>query len=217
MKAPVLVALSAGLAAACGGVKVDASSVDLIDDLEDGDQEIIELNGRVGFWYVVNDLSGQQEPFPFEASQGGAGDSAYSARTSGSGFTEWGAQLSLYLNHPEEDALLYDLSGYTGLQFQASGDGKFRAEIVTDAILNQVNGGSCAETPGEPCDDYFGSEHAPTSDWQLHRIPFAEMGQDGWGKEAGLDLTTVTAIEFGFDVGGSFDVAIDDVALYTEE
>src|SRR5688572_484629 len=78
---------------------------DLIDDLEDGDGAIHEVGGRIGSWYTFNDetMTGTQTPVPdtdFLAAEGGAGGSLYAARTTGSGFTEWGAGMGLDVNNP---------------------------------------------------------------------------------------------------------------------
>jgi hypothetical protein len=239
MRAPAVAAFLAMFAAACGGINVgpadgggatdpDAAGagdsdageepLDLIDDLEDGDDRIIETSGRVGFWYTINDGTGVQDPFPeFVPSEGGAGGSAFSARTTGSDFTDWGAKLGLDLNQETEgDVVLgYDVSGHTGIRFWARGDVQVRAVIVSASVLDEALGGRCVPAEDSACDDHYGTPVALTGEWEEYELDFSEMAQVGWGQELPLDLSSALAIEFEIATNvASFDIAIDDVALY---
>ncbi|MES1157557.1 MAG: hypothetical protein ABUL67_00530, partial [Haliangium ochraceum] len=71
----------------------------LIDDFEDGNTQALVQDGRDGYWHIVRDNSGgqlsmQEPPVP---ESGGANDSSKAMHLEGSGFTEWGAGLSLDL------------------------------------------------------------------------------------------------------------------------
>src|SRR5690606_22911079 len=66
-----------------------AWSFELIDDLEDGDAQILAQGDRVGAWFTYNDGSGSQSPATGAPnfSPGAPGrESSYAARTNGGGF-----------------------------------------------------------------------------------------------------------------------------------
>lgn len=208
-----------------GDVPLD---LDLIDDLEDGDGRILVTAGRQGSWYTVNDTTGTQEPaagLVVEPVEGGAGGSAYSVRTSGSGFREWGAKLAFVFNEEDNPAAIprpYDASEYAGLHFQARGDVTIRVVMMSSATTREENGGTCVQDPKALCDDYHGSTIMMlTPDWQAFKLPFLPMDQHGWGKDVGL-LNPATAIGVEFEIAGaedgitSFEIFIDDVAFYRE-
>src|SRR5690606_1927607 len=117
-----------GGAGADGGA--DAVTIlpeNLIDDLDDGDASIAEVGGRIGAWYTYNDetTGGEQAPpsdSDFAPSAGGPTDSGFMARTTGSGFTEWGAGMGFDLNNPGDAKGTWDASAFTGVAFKARGD-----------------------------------------------------------------------------------------------
>jgi hypothetical protein len=74
--------------------------------------------------------------------------------------------------------------------------------------------------PATPLDDTrsgcdkFGSYVINGSDWKFFRLPFSEMRQSGWGRPAPFfDVNGILSIVFAYEVG-SWDIWIDDVALY---
>ena len=80
----------------------------LIDDMEDGDGEICNLNGRQGPWWTDGDPTsidltpGKNVKFlPTRIPSGTRGTSQFAARFSGSGFTSWGAVMGLNLNEEQ--------------------------------------------------------------------------------------------------------------------
>ena len=82
---------------------VNIDVVDMIDDLEDGDDIIIQKNGRSGDWYTFDDetSSGVQVPGkndPCNPSKGGAEGSKFAMHTAGNGWAEWGAGVAFDLN-----------------------------------------------------------------------------------------------------------------------
>src|SRR2546429_6093168 len=147
---PAVLTGSLVLVCACGQVNAimpdaqaspDTAADDsqLIDDLEDGDDRIQPVGGRVGSWAVYHDDSpgGVQTPSgTFAPTVGGAGGSKYCAGTTGSGFGVWGAKLSVELDHPPGgDNQPFDLSRLSGIEFQARGNGPVRFEVMTPAAL----------------------------------------------------------------------------------
>lgn len=219
-----------GLAACAGGGSDDDDTgptgpTDLIDDLEDGDDSINETNGRLGGWYTFNDESTTGSQIPpasgFTTTTGGADGSAFSAGTSGTGFTVWGAGMGFDLNNPEAVGMTgpraaYDSSRYTGVAFKAKGNVKITLSVETVGVTPVDRGGTC--TPGtmegEECDDLHGKLLDLTSDWQEYVIPFAELRQGGWGRPVPFAATDVTAVLFQTDANLTFDISVDDVRFY---
>ncbi len=197
----------------------------LIDDLEDGDGAIHEIIGRIGAWYSFNDgtAGGMQTPSTtgdFLAEAGGASDSAFAARTTGKGFTEWGSGVGFDLNNPGEATVetkgKWDASAYTGLAFEAKGNVGMRVSIMEIAVLPILVGGTCTPSTveGMECEDGHGKLVTLTSEWKTYELPFAMLKQEGWGKPQPFDPATITSIHFGFAKGLTWDVSIDNVRFY---
>jgi len=66
----------------------------------------------------------------------------------------------------------------------------------------------------EQCGDHFTFPINLSTEWQFYKIPFTQMFQQGWAKQAPtFDLTSVSVVRFTWDVG-YIDYYIDDVAFY---
>jgi hypothetical protein len=66
----------------------------------------------------------------------------------------------------------------------------------------------------EQCGDHFTFPINLSTEWQFYKIPFAEMFQQGWAKQAPtFDLKSVSVVRFTWDVG-YIDYYIDDVRFY---
>jgi hypothetical protein len=66
----------------------------------------------------------------------------------------------------------------------------------------------------EQCGDHFTFPINLSTEWQFYKIPFTEMFQQGWAKQApSFDLTSVSVVRFTWDVG-YIDYYIDDVKFY---
>jgi hypothetical protein len=138
----------------------------LVDDVSDGDHAIISQDGRHGWWWAVNDGTGQQAPMP-PAVKAGPGWIC----TSGSGFTDWGAGLGINLNSDGSRDCIYDASAYRGVRFAIKGNvtgGTLRFQIVTaDIEYSGAPGGKCVPTGpttdasasgSGDCNDHYGAE-----------------------------------------------------------
>jgi hypothetical protein len=151
----LLAALAAGsVGMGCSGTERIADGehfqgVDLIDNMEDGQQYILSDDGRVGLWYTYNDASpsGTQEPalgFPMYRTRKPNGDPdpssqvparecggalfanetecTFVARTWGTGQRGWGAGMGVDLNGEGGAKNPFDASGYGGIGFFVLGD-----------------------------------------------------------------------------------------------
>ena len=98
---------------------------EIIDDMEDGDQDIRPGAGRLGAWFTLNDgTSGaSQAPaglFIMSSIPSGRGASLFAAHTSGHGFKIWAPLFGFWLNkQPAGLKQPYDARKYTGISFWA--------------------------------------------------------------------------------------------------
>jgi len=200
---------------------------ELIDDLEDGDTAILPLSGRSGHWYFYNhsgdntagDIQQSIDP-TFE----GANQSKYSIETKGGPLSGDSGQafagLALDFNnqgttptHPSRKP--YDVSAWEGISFWAKGNlpnESVRVELATVAIAAPDQGGTCTDGA---CYDWYGKQLALTGEWSKYHVRFADLAQAGWGSKQELDLSTALGMNFKYSKpSGSFDFAIDEIALY---
>jgi hypothetical protein len=212
--------------------------LDRIDDLDDGDDSILALGFRVGFWYTFNDATagGAQTPAGtlFATTPGGPSGTGYCAHTFGSGFTVWGAGMGLDLNNTGEvtagttpttgttgtavmpsTRLPYDASAYKGVAFSARGNAPMRFAVSTVAVENVAAGGTCVGGGTNPaCADTHGVTIPLTSEWRTYSIPFDRLTQEGFGLRVPFDVTTTIAFYFSTSEGTFFDFSIDDVGFF---
>ncbi|WP_437652623.1 hypothetical protein [Sorangium sp. So ce1182] len=164
----------------------------LIDDLEDGNNRIKYTEGRHAYWFVFNDGTGGVQAPTDSARIVSAIDpprpgidgeiSKKAMRTSGEGFTGWGAGVGTDLN-----SAFYDASEYRGITFWARADGDSPTELNVDFVDRQTvwDGDICVQEPTEPhtsCNDHFPVEVFPCH----RRVPLAarvrnavRQGEDG--------------------------------------
>ena len=194
---------------------------DLVDDLNDGNDLIRNVGGRVGTWFTFHDdtVGGVQvPPGDFAPMMPGADGAGYAARTTGHGFTEWGAGIGFDLATPSSATLKgkYNGGAYTGVKFKAKGTVPIRFSIQIAAVLETGLGGTCiaTTTPGMECDDVHGKSVSLTTSWAEYNVPFSQLTQEGWGKMATFDKATMTAMHFQTLPGVTFDVSVDDIRFY---
>ena len=77
--------------------------------------------------------------------------------------------------------------------------------------------GSC--TSG--CYDAHGDYVMLDVDWQLFKLPFVRLVQEGWGSSAAFDPSQILALEWSAKTppgmpASCFDFWIDDVAFYAD-
>lgn len=196
--------------------------------MEDGDSAILAGGGRLGQWHTYHDKSaGTQEPvwsdatpFTMVAADNG---SLYAARTTGSGFSIWGAGFGFHLHH---DGVMgaYDAAsnGYKGITFKAKvGPGATpRVRLLIADRNTHPTGGKCdpeaTATDGNRCHDYFGASIELEERWQKYMFAFVDLTQQGWGNNdlTAIDTTSLYFIHFQISEDATFDVWIDDIASY---
>jgi hypothetical protein len=223
---------SGATTASAGCPLVLATPDQLIDDLEDGNNQIATVGSRIGYWYTYNDMTGGTQipatsatmPFkPMMLPGGGHCGSAYWAHTSGNAlFTSFGAGMGFDFNNVAGASTVYNASAYTGISFWAKGTPGIRAMIKIPATTVSTSpGGTCVApatvTPAClcECENHFAINPMLTGDWAQYMLPFAAIKQDPtWGKQVTFDKTKILAVQFQVVKMVAFDFSVDDVTFY---
>jgi hypothetical protein len=187
----------------------------LIDDLEDGDDVARAVDSRTGYWFTFNDgtAGGVQTPAAgsFTPEAGGANGSTNAARTTGTGFAEWGGGMGVSFNAVGSLNCPYSATAFTGIEFWAKGTGKVRVMVGSDLTIPAAAGGSCA--PEADCHNHHGKDITFTAEWQKYTIAWAELAQDpSWGNQVGA-IDAAKVIQINFQAMAPFDFWIDDLAF----
>ncbi len=205
-----------------GQAETQLSGTMLIDDLEDGDAQILVQDGRNGYWYTYNDQSAgaQQVPSPeqqFVSSLGDWGDGTIVAATAGRGFVTWGAAMGFdfIASRPDGAQLFYDAGRYDGIQFSARGSHHVRLAMPVPSTVENEYGGTCEAY----CNDLHGKLIELDERWREYRVPFRTLWQQGWGRPVSFDPHAVSGLRFTFPdrQGSPFDFQIDNVRFYAAD
>jgi hypothetical protein len=181
----------------------------LIDDFEDGNAQILSIDGRNGSWSVGQDGTGTlSTPVPPVPADGGANGSLRAMHLAGSGFSQWGANLTLELRN---GASPYDASAYRGIKFSARGAGRLRVIFMQQ---NLAPGHPCStcDTAGGECGLLYSTDISLTDTWSpividwpillaptVINTPFAP--------------NQLMTIQFEAPAADLFDVWIDDLSF----
>jgi endoglucanase len=207
--------------AAPGGVIVKDCPADyVIDDFQDGNNQILVQEGRKGYWYTFVDKVGTTISPPagkkFIMSPGGINGSAFAARmigkVSASGDPMY-AGMGLSWTNPKGP---YDASKYTGLSFWAKvGPGSVKAVRlkVPDANTDpDAVPKVCTE-----CFNDFGVDMDLTEQWTKYTIPFDKMSQlEGWGspQKDRIDKSKIYGMQWQVNKpGSSYDIWVSDLSF----
>jgi len=202
------------VASAAVGPSLSECPQGIVDDLEDGNSQILPNEGRGGYWYSYSDSFGTTvtPEDEFVPSPGGANGSAKAAHISGKTGDRknvW-AGMAFALSNPRGP---YDASKYKGISFWAKRGGK-----STDLLyfrLPDVNttpdGGVCKD-----CFNDFAANVKLTNVWKKYTFPFDGLKQEpGWG-EPRSHITPSKIYELQWQIktrNVDFDVWIDDIKL----
>jgi hypothetical protein len=193
---------------------MQASPDGLFDDFRDGDNQVLLLDGRDGYWWIAKaDHATVTLPGPeFKASEGGPPGSQYAAHVAGKtdSVDPWGVALGANFLGTG----FYDASKYAGVSFKIKGQAKAFVRFKLHDVNTIPDGGQCTKE----CWNAFGKTLQLTGEWQTFEFSFAELRQlDGWGvpRPPSLTTTKVKHFEWAIDQGEAFDVWVDDVQLLT--
>ncbi len=183
----------------------------LLDDLEDGDGQVIKQEGRDGYWFTFADTEGSTiEPRgEYKPAPGGANGSKFAGHASGKmapkGVSLY-AGVGFAITNPKSP---YDFKNAKGVQFWAKGPGRVR--FKTPDVNTSPEGDRCSD-----CYNDFGVDITLQDSWQRYTVPFEKMAQQpGWGDRApAVDSHHVFAVQWQFSTAdAAYDLWFDDVTL----
>ena len=207
---------SAGAASRC--VDVPVTTVEMIDDFEDGDSAVRSTSGREGFWFLGNDgTGGELEPAIFATETGGPGESLMAFHLKASGFTNYGISLGTALQHTA-DGLRCPLNAgeFKGVRFDARGPGIINVFIDMPGIVPVEFNGTC-EPATESCWDAHMVKVALSDEYRRYELTWDRFVQSGWGKAVEFEPDTVLGVAFGVAPADlPIDFWIDNVSFMLE-
>jgi hypothetical protein len=194
----------------CAG-KTRRAADGLIDDLEDGNHQVVALAGRDGYWFTSKAPSATIK-IPvgdFKPVAGGPAGSKQMAYFSGTTAYKdsWGAVIGVGFL---ASGGFYDASKYAGIGFKIKGSKaglNVRLKLPDAASLPE--GGLCKE-----CWNSFGKELILTSEWQDVALQWSELTQQpDWGvpRPPQINPAKLKNAEWSLYPGVEFDFNVDDV------
>ena len=210
----------------------DPGTLDFIDDMEDGNADILGRDGRVSQWYTYNDgTEGILQPVPnaapaMEAIPGGRCTfSTKGMRVTGSGFSKWGSGFGFdfhtVFGASGYEAGTYDGSAARGITFWAR-VGDPSVTTLWFGVGDQwsiPSGGHCdvtIETGPTACYDVYGTTLELTTEWKRYAVSWGQLGQRSFGlPRPELDVAHLYNAHFDMPASATvFDIWIDDIAFY---
>jgi hypothetical protein len=185
----------------------------LVDDFEDGNNQVAKVGDRTGDWFTSHDPNGSTiDPSPFTMSEGGAGGSKKALHVFGQTSGDTGA-WGILVGATFVSEGIYDASKYAGISFKAKA-GKNSTKTVRFKVADvntHPDGGVCKN-----CWNHFGKDLPLSDDWQEYKISFAEMKQEaGWGEPfPAITPAKLIAINWSVGPGRSYDLWIDDIQFF---
>lgn len=178
----------------------------VIDDLEDGDTQILARDGRQGAWFAFDDGSPGTRS-ELSVKPGGAEGSSSAVCIDGEGFSTWGGGVALDLNGPTSPRAPYDGAGYTGISFWARGSAAFRAMAV-----DQYSDPAASLCSG--CYDHFQAPFTPTDTWKRYSFSWQQLKQQGFGDmQPNVCASQLLALQFQWPANVRFELCLDNVAF----
>jgi hypothetical protein len=191
---------------------------DLVENAEDGNNQVLPSGGRSGYIYTYVDPEGSTvEPPPgnyggiFEPSAGGTQGSALALRFHGT-LVEAGivyGGLGLNLLDPKGP---YDASAHGGIAFWArSGKGPGHVQLKVPDENTDPDGGKCSN-----CYNDFQKRFDLDETWRRYVVRFDELAQEpDWGSPRPEALTRhgVYSLQFQVAEPGPYDIWLDDIAF----
>jgi endoglucanase len=182
----------------------------VLEDFADGNGQLSSA-GFTGRWHTYSDGTAAITP-PLDAEIVPVDGAVH---VSGTGFSTWGAGLSVDLNNPTGQLLQRqpaDLSAHRGLGLRVRGSGSIVVELVTPATTGTAEGGTCTDG----CFGHYAASVALGADFTEQALPFSAFAQPDFGQDVPLDLTRVLAINFLARVDGgpaNLDLWLEQVSL----
>lgn len=187
----------------------------MIEDGEDGDDQVLTRAGRGGYLYTYADEAGTTVAprGDFTMGRGGAGGSGGAIHVAGKLAAGGDAYAGVGLGFVEPKGA-YDASSYTGVAFAArrAPDTTPYVRLKVPDVNTDPDGGVCTD-----CYNDFGVSMQLTEEWTRYEVRFADLAQEGgWGapRPDAVDAAKLYGVQWQVSTAGApFDVWIDDVTF----
>lgn len=176
----------------------------LIDDFEDGDDEISLLEGRSGLWRWVRDTDAPGTspallPIPRPNARA---TNRLALHVKGGALRDWGAVVEFNFV-----PACYDASTYQGISFQAKGPGRIFVAPREVGVIPVANGGTCVED----CHNAHVKKVELDSQWKTYEVRWSEVAQRGYNRPM-LDPSRLNSLAFQIHPEDTpYDLWLDDV------
>ncbi|MGK0238002.1 MAG: glucose/arabinose dehydrogenase [Candidatus Pelagisphaera sp.] len=188
-----------------------------IDDMEDGDLNLLPLEGRKGTWDRTSLASQLIQVIELEDAPGN-GSHALKLSSDLSGRDSPKVILQLVGKSDAGIRLHYDGTAYDGLQFWVKGSQRARMtfKINTPYTIPVSEGGLCDGDSYE-CGNDFECRVNVEENWALIRLPFTQFLQSGLPNDGPLDPATLKTIGFTMKSIPGLSIFLDDISFYKDE
>jgi len=183
---------------------VASGSAPLIDDFEDGDDAVLPLDGRAGFWRWAREIDAPGTapaliPLPRRDAARG---NRLALHVKGGLLVDWGATVEFNFRPG-----CYDASNYAGISFQARGPGRVYLAPREVGVIPIAEGGICDHDCHNPHVAKIDLESA----WRVYQVRWADVRQRGAARPP-LDPTRLHSIAFLIRPEDTpYDVWLDEV------
>jgi hypothetical protein len=188
----------------------------LVDDFEDGNNQVTLDGGRDGYWWPKVDNAGSTlQPTPFGTTEGAGNGSenamhVWGKTASGDPTLAWGAGFGMNLR---DQTAIYDASRYAGVSFRAKvGPGASTSVRFNVGDINTHPAGNICTT----CWNHFGKNMVFTNEWKEYKVMFTDMRQQpDWGapRPPAIEPSKLVEIDWSIGPGQTYDIWIDDIAF----
>ncbi len=193
----------------CAAKKTASGEKPLIDDFEDGDDEVSLVDGRSGLWRWVRDTDAPGTspallPIPRPSPRPG---NRLAVHVKGGKLLDWGAVIEFNFV-----PACYDASAYDGLTFQAKGPGRIFVAPREVGVIPVAIGGTCRQD----CHNAHVKKIDLDAQWRTYEVRWSEVAQRGYNKPA-LDPTRLNSLAFQIHPEDTpYDIWLDDVKFLSK-
>ncbi len=187
----------------------------MIDDMEDGDLNLLPLEGREGAWTTPSGAAAIQ--FVEEKDAPGKGSRVMKVSIKDPESRGPALAFSLVGKSEAGDELHYDASAYDGIHFWIKGNQSARMTfaIATPYILPVSEGGLCDGESYDCLNVYEGRVYAE-EEWTLVQLPFTLFMQDDLPNDGPLDPAILKAMGLSIRSRPGLSLLLDDFGFYKE-
>ncbi len=190
----------------------------LIDDMEDGNAQLLETNGD---WFVIKDgtngtiTPGKDKPFTMTALSPGRGKSTKAAVVSVAGFTGWGAGFGFDFAYGSTGRTPIDLGPALAVRFWAKASKATSVRFQLPNADTDPLGGKCSGEEGDSaCNAHWTKPFQLSTEWQETTILLGDLEQELEGRRVPtFDKQHVYSALFILAPNQTVTVWIDDIAL----